>query len=100
MPAPKPETMSQAQTWQRVCQLAENAGLCPRCASQFAWGVQGGFATVKDPCAACSVVMLAWPVVRPNGWRSPQGKLSLASSWLASRLTGRTPPPASDPVEV
>lgn len=91
MSIPKPETLSQARTWSRVRDLAEKAGLCSRDASQFAWGVQNGFATVHEPCATCTVVMLPWPVARPNGWRSPEGKLSSAASWPESTPAKRTP---------
>jgi hypothetical protein len=86
----KPETLSQAQTWQRVCRLAEGAGLCTRCASQVAWGSQGGFSSVREPCAACTVVMLEWPVAKPNGWRVPGGTLSSPQTWAPFTSTGRT----------
>lgn len=97
---PKPESPSQAKRWQAVCTLAEKAGLCSRCASQFAWGVQGGvggFSSVHPPCAACVVVMLGWPVVRPNSWRSPSGVLSEPASWSGQTLTRRTASPVGVP---
>jgi hypothetical protein len=92
MSSPKPETMSQAKSWQRVCRLAEEAGLCPRCATQLAWGAQRGFASVREPCAACTVVMLGWPVQRPNGWRTPAGTLSRPGTWAQFTPTGSTAP--------
>lgn len=94
-PKPKPESVRQAERWMTVCRLAESAGLCSRCASQFAWGVQGGaggFSSVHPPCAACVVVMLYWPVVRPNGWRSPGGDVSVRGTWVSVGSTGRTAP--------
>lgn len=99
----RPETERQAERWQTVCRLAEAAGLCSRCASQFAWGVQGGvggFSSVHPPCAACVVVMLDWPVVRPNGWRSPGGEVSVRGTWVSVGSTERTAPPAANSAEV
>lgn len=93
---PKPETQAQAERWNRVCRLAERAGLCSRCSSQFAWGIQGGFATVKEPCAACTIVMLDWPVVRPNGWHSPGGDVSARGTWASVGSTERTAPRDGD----
>lgn len=95
MPAkqPKPETMSQARTFDKVVRNAEGSGICPPCAAQLAWAVQsggGGFSSVKPPCAACQVVMLEWPVVRVNGWRTPAGSLSVPGSWVRSPSTRRT----------
>lgn len=97
--APKPETLQQALTWQKVCRLAEAAGLCPRCAAQLAWGAQnggGGFSSVKAPCAPCTIVMLEWPVVRPNGWHTPRGTLSVPATWAGLTLTERTAPRDGD----
>lgn len=99
----KPETQGQADAWQQVCRLAERAGLCSRCAAQLAWGAQegsGGFSSIHAPCAPCTVVMLDWPVVRPNGWRTPRGKLSLPRTWSEDVPMSRTESPTADPVEV
>jgi hypothetical protein len=98
MSAPKPETQKQAEKWQRVCRLAENAGLCPRCAAQLAWGAQegsGGFSSIHPPCAPCTIVMLDWPVVRPNGWRTPSGRLSDAVTWVEGLPARRTATPTA-----
>ena len=95
---PKPETQSQANRWQRVCRLAEEAGLCSRCAAQFAWATQGGaggFSSVHPPCAACTVVMLEWPAVRANGWRAPNGDTSRSETWAAVTSTRRTATPTA-----
>lgn len=99
MAAPKPETQAQADAWGQVCRLAEKAGLCPRCAAQLAWGAQegsGGFSSIHSPCAPCTIVMLEWPVVRANGWRTPRGKLSTAATWAEAVPTSRTATPAAD----
>lgn len=103
MPAPKPETMSQARTFDRVVRNAEAAGLCSPCAAQLGWAAQaggGGFSSVRQPCAACTVVMLGWPVQRPNGWRTPHGTLSAPVTWAEFTPTGRTASPVTDPGEV
>lgn len=95
--APKPETQGQADAWQQVCRLAERAGLCSRCAAQFAWGAQegsGGFSSIHAPCAPCTIVMLDWPVVRANGWRTPRGKLSWSRTWAEDAPVEPTASPA------
>lgn len=100
---PKAESQGQAERWQKVCRLAEAAGLCSRCGPQFAWATQGGaggFSSVHAPCSACVVVMLGWPVVRPNGWRSPSGDTSRPTTWAPVGSVGRTSSPAADPGEV
>jgi hypothetical protein len=103
MPAPKPETMSQARTFDRVVRNAGAAGLCPTCAPQLGWAAQagtGGFSSVKPPCPACTVVMIGWPLQRPNGWRTPRGTLSAPATWAEFTPTGRVTSPAADPEEV
>lgn len=100
---PNPETMSQARTFDRVVRNGEAAGLCPACAAQLGWAAQaggGGFSSVKPPCAPCTVVMLGWPVVRPNSWRTPRGTLSVPATWAELTPVGRTSSPAADPGEV
>jgi hypothetical protein len=37
-------------------------------------------------------VMLPWPVVKPNQWRSPAGTLSRPATWLGFTSAGRTGP--------
>lgn len=99
MTKPKPETLSQARTFDRVVRNGESAGLCPKCAAQLGWAAQagaGGFSSVKPPCAPCTVVMLGWPVQRPNGWRTPKGTLSVAATWAQLTSTRRTAPHAAD----
>lgn len=96
---PAPESIGQAEAWQAVCRLAELAGLCSRCAAQLAWGAQegsGGFSSIHPPCAPCTIVMLEWPVVRANSWRTPRGKLSSAATWAEAVPTRRTATPGGE----
>lgn len=70
MSAPKkPETLRQAQRFDAYSREARNAGLCDRCAPQYAYGRRDGFSTVHPPCAECVVVMVPWPVAAVNRWR-------------------------------
>ena len=87
-----PETEQQAQSWQQVVKHAREAGLCYPCAAQLAWGVQNGFATIRKPCDDCAKVVETWPVVRPNGWRTPTGTLSRPPAWSAHTPTAATEP--------
>jgi hypothetical protein len=79
--AVKPETQSQAETWTRVETNAALFGLDHRCAAQLAWGAQLGFANVHEPCDDCKALLADQPTVRPGGWRTPAGTLSLRSTW-------------------
>jgi hypothetical protein len=78
-----PETEQQAQSWQQVVKHGHAAGLCYPCASQLAWGVQNGFATVRTPCVDCAPLVETWAVKRPSGWRTPTGTLSRPPAWAA-----------------
>lgn len=91
MSAPMPETASQAASWQRIVNLAVDAGLCRSCAAQIAYGAQNGFATVHPPCAACAPLVASWPVARLSGWRTPAGRLTSPSVWQRSSSDRRTP---------
>lgn len=63
-----PETLSQAEWWQRVYGWYDRAGLCPRCCAQGAWGHQLGFSNVKPPCNPCAVIVAEFPAKVSNGW--------------------------------
>lgn len=65
----KPETLHEAQGWERVNGKYRAAGLCAACASQAAWGHQSGFANVHPPCEVCVPVVDAFPL--PAGEGSP-----------------------------
>lgn len=80
----RPETPSQAATWERVQLNARVAGLCDACAAQFAWGAQLGFTNVHPPCKACRSIVDALPSLRPNGWRSVTGSAGAARNWVAA----------------
>lgn len=77
-----PETLRQAKTWESVKNKALKFGLCPRCASQLAWGHQGGFTTVHPPCAECAPLVATLPKARANGWRTVVG--DAAGKWPES----------------
>lgn len=69
--ADKPETLSQAQTWERRNNQYLAAGLCHRCASQAAWGHQLGFGRLEhSPCATCRPVVATFPNQASQGWRT------------------------------
>ena len=90
MSTPKPESASQAASWQRVVTLAVEAGLCRSCAAQLAYGAQNGFATVHPPCGSCAPLVATWPVARLSGWRTPAGRLTSPSVWPLSSSDRRT----------
>lgn len=91
MSTPKPESASQAASWQRVVNLAVEAGLCRSCAAQLAYGAQNGFSTVHPPCRVCAPLVASWPVARLSGWRTPAGRLTSPSVWPRSSSDRRTP---------
>ena len=94
----KPETGDQAAAWQKVQTLAKRWGLCPSCASQLAWGHQGGFSTVQPPCADCASLIAVLPVEKPNGWRTVSGSAHSARSWQGHAEThGTAAGPSSGP---
>lgn len=82
---PRPETLAQARTFDRVVALAVEHGLCHRCAAAIAWGHQNGFATLHPPCssASCAAALRRLPVSKPNGWRTVAGSASDRRSWAA-----------------
>ena len=66
-----PETIRQAHTWETVKRQVLRAGLCEKCAAQYAWGCQIGFTLSHPPCGACTeVVAQHGGRERPNGWRT------------------------------
>ncbi len=69
--AERPETIEQAKRWDVQKSRALAQGLCDKCASQYAWGLQVGFSHSHPPCSSCAAIIGA--VVgeaRPNGWRN------------------------------
>lgn len=68
----KPETPSQASTWEWYTGRYERAGLCRTCAGQAAYGHQHGFNQVGHPCARCAEVVTGLPIPKTNGWRALQ----------------------------
>ena len=68
----KPETFSQARRWQVVNNKYLSYGLCPRCASQAAWGHQNGFSTLHEPCIDCKPLVALLPI--STGINSPWRK--------------------------
>lgn len=68
-PSCRPETLAQAEHWQRRNREYVRAGLCLRCAAQAAWGHQLGFTRVHPPCAACAPVVASLPAPAAGGWR-------------------------------
>lgn len=85
--AQEPETVDQARNWDRVNRLAVRFGLCFSCASQYAWGVQGGFASVRPPCPECAPLVATLPSPRVNGWRSVTGAANDKNSWPSECVT-------------
>lgn len=67
----RPETLGQARRWDRVKARYVGHGLCHSCASQAAWGHQGGFSTVRPPCRTCAVIVASFTVAKVNRWRVP-----------------------------
>lgn len=78
----KPETHSQAASWQFRRNKYLALGLCDACAGQAAYGHQSGFAPhehvrgghlvlegVRPPCPACVPIVAAFPVPAAGGWR-------------------------------
>jgi hypothetical protein len=65
----RPETIDQAKRCDVQKSRAKAHGLCDRCAGQYAWGLQTGFANSRPPCSTCAVIVDATPgEARPNGW--------------------------------
>lgn len=101
----KPETMSQARTWDTVKAAYLRAGLCHACAGQAAWGHQLGFGHVsppdkrgfrhgiRPPCDRCRPLVAAFPVAAPAGWRR------FARGYLAGRPLDGPEKPADAPAD-
>ena len=49
----RPETRSQAASWQRMNSQALAHGFCHACSAQHAYGRQHGFRQVRPPCLTC-----------------------------------------------
>ncbi|MCG2797663.1 MAG: hypothetical protein L6367_03890 [Cellulomonas sp.] len=78
----KPETLSQAQTFDTVKGYGLAYGLCHRCAAQVAWAAQLGYERVtRQPCPSCAPLIDALPVAKLNGWRSVKGRASAPHPW-------------------
>jgi hypothetical protein len=81
----RPESRTQAQTWDKVKCHAVRFGLCHACASQLAWGHQLGFVrTTRPPCHVCASVVAGLPVAKPNGWRTVAGAAHRVAAWYAA----------------
>lgn len=65
-----PETPEQVKEWSRAKRRYLDAGLCHHCSAVAAYGHQLGFARVEPPRAACAMLVLSFPMERPNGWRA------------------------------
>lgn len=80
----RPETESQAASWERVKVHALAFGLCTACAAQLAWGHSaGGFSSIHPPCASCAAAVRRLPVEKPNGWRTVAGVASSRRAWAS-----------------
>jgi hypothetical protein len=84
MAAEKPESLRQAQTWERVKNTYRVRGLCWTCSAQAAYGHQLGFARIEQPCPLCVGVVADLPKGEVNGWRSMPVSSSAAASTTAS----------------
>lgn len=92
MSADAPETPRQAARWQEVNGQAVRFGLCPRCASQMAWGSQLGYArTTREPCETCAPLVALLPLAKPNGWRTVSGSATARAPWAT--VSGSEPCP-------
>lgn len=85
----EPETLGQARVWARKARRYEIAGLCPRCATQAAYGHANGFNVILDPCTTCQPIVNSFPHAGPRGskWRKILDKLEYMSeaelgAWL------------------
>lgn len=68
-----PETLAQADEWEKVKARYLRSGLCRKCAAQAAWAHQsraGGWGRVNPPCPPCAelVEWFPFPTVMPV-WR-------------------------------
>ena len=82
MSADAPETVTQAQAWQKVNGHALRFGLCPTCAAQVAWGAQLTFArTTREPRQSCAPLVALLPVAKRGGWRNVVGRAANAAPW-------------------
>lgn len=68
--AEPPETMDQARRHGWHVRRYESLGLCPRCASQAAWGHQVGWTRVHRPCDPCRPLVDKFDLPQVNGWHS------------------------------
>lgn len=84
----QPETHSQARTHDRYARAYRDAGLCPRCSYQAAYGHQLGFGAVHPPCESCATVVAGLPNPKVNRWRALPLSTSSRTAGAASVLTG------------
>jgi hypothetical protein len=70
----RPETLRQAQEWDRVKRRYIRAGLCHRCAAQASYGHEiggGGWDSIHPPCAGCAELVAMFAYLTPNPvWRA------------------------------
>ena len=70
MASHKPETLVQAQEWERTKNHYLKLGLCTTCAPQASWGHQNGFSSCRPPCRCCEAVVGGFPTKEAGSWRS------------------------------
>jgi hypothetical protein len=82
---PVPETLYQAQHWDRAKSEYVALGWCQQCAAQAAWGHQLGFSNIHDPCPDCTEL----PVPdRRGGERAARWATPGAAAAAATRRNG------------
>lgn len=88
----KPETLSQARSWDHVRDTYERDGFCAPCASQAAWGHQLGFTQVSQVCDKCAGTEPTYRSAgaRARAWAAVNGS-QLAAGTDVSNLGPRTP---------
>lgn len=67
-----PETLEQAETWDKTRNHYSRFGLCDQCAAQAAWGHENGWSDLNQPCSKCAELVTTLPVSQLDGWRSFQ----------------------------
>jgi hypothetical protein len=67
--ADRNESVAEAKEWQRSLYRYEQAGLCPMCAAQAAFGHSIGFSHSHPPCPTCAPIVAAFPRKAFGVWR-------------------------------
>ena len=87
----KPETIRQAETWERTKNAYRTRGICWSCSAQAAYGHQLGFLRVVPPCNLCAQAIALLPKIEANGWRSQS--VSSSATWRTARPSASTTAP-------